>query len=154
MAHGSLTARHCWRSTTRPNPLVYKGLRSLAGGPIELKSLSFKGLRWLSFLWLMLASYVYGPIIHGMRTTNSLHTLTVDSNVTDTARLKTVISKKVKKGRSVYEYVQINWTGSQFLVHRILEVKGKPMTFHQICRSTKPAYSFASYFEACGLLGA
>lgn len=59
-------------------------------------------------------------------------------------------SHKVELAKNVKQYVEINWSSGQFLVSVILEANGKPVTMHQICRSTKPSYSFAAYFEACG----
>ena len=59
-------------------------------------------------------------------------------------------SHKVELAKNVKQYVEINWSSGQFLVSVILEANGKPVTTQQICRSTKPSYSFAAYFEACG----
>ena len=59
-------------------------------------------------------------------------------------------SHKIELAKNVKQYVEINWSSGQFLVSVITEAGGKPVTMQQICRSTKPSYSFAAYFEACG----
>jgi hypothetical protein len=64
--------------------------------------------------------------------------------------LDAIQSRKIELAKNVKKYVEINWSSGQFLVSVITEAGGKPVTMQQICRSSKPSYSFAAYFEACG----
>ena len=59
-------------------------------------------------------------------------------------------SNKVEVLKGVKQYVEISWTSGQFIVNLMMEAGGQCRQMKQICRSTKPSYSFAAYFEACG----
>jgi hypothetical protein len=59
-------------------------------------------------------------------------------------------SHKVEVAKNVKQFVEINWNRSQFIVNIITEAGGRPISVQQVARSTKPSYSFAAYFEACG----
>ena len=84
--------------------------------------------------------------------TNSRLNLNANDTTVSISGLGKMQSKKLDVRKGIKKFVEINWSANQFLVSLITEANGEAVTVQQICRSTKPAYSFAAYFEACGTL--
>jgi len=82
--------------------------------------------------------------------TNARLNLNANDMTVSISGLGKMQSHKIELAKNVKQFVEINWSSGQFLVSVITEAGGKPITMQQICRSTKPSYSFAAYFEACG----
>ena len=82
--------------------------------------------------------------------TNNRLNLNANDMTVSISGLGKMQSHKVEVAKGVKQFVEINWNRTQFLVSIITEAGGKPISVQQVCRSTKPSYSFAAYFEACG----
>jgi hypothetical protein len=82
--------------------------------------------------------------------TNDRLNLTANDMSVSISGLGKMRSNRVKVAKNVEKFVEITWTYGHFVVNVITEADGRVINMEQKARSTKPAYSFAAYFEACG----